>query len=104
MDIFEAIRKNNLNELRALIEQGADINQQTNKFGPYTVKGTPLHDAVVANNVQAVKLLIESGADITLKDADGVTPFELLFDTIDSPQKKEMVELFKKELEKLYNE
>ena len=56
-----------------LIEQGADINTQTD-----SVSGLPLiFVALRAENIELLKLLIEKGADTSVVDKDGKTIFDL---------------------------
>jgi ankyrin repeat protein len=54
-----------------LLAHGAEVNPLTN-----TGK-TPLHMGAEAGNLAVVKLLVSKGADISLKDAKGMTPFDL---------------------------
>ncbi|MHB9147950.1 MAG: ankyrin repeat domain-containing protein [Candidatus Amoebophilus sp.] len=51
-----------LDEVKALIDKGADVNI-VGKYG-----NTPLHLATLENQVEVAKLLIESGADINAKN------------------------------------
>ena len=56
-----------------LIEQGADINTQTD-----SVSDLPLiFVALRAENIELIKLLIEKGADTSVVDKDGKTIFDL---------------------------
>ena len=56
-----------------LIEQGADINTQTD-----SVSDLPLiFVALRAENIELLKLLIEKGADTSVVDKDGKTIFDL---------------------------
>ncbi|MEI0562625.1 ankyrin repeat domain-containing protein [Brachyspira pulli] len=56
-----------------LIEQGADINTQTD-----SVSGLPLiFVALRSENIELLKLLIEKGADTSVVDKDGKTIFDL---------------------------
>lgn len=60
-----------IEEIAALLDNGADINTQ----GEHGY--TPLHDAVEQGHVAVVKFLVDRGANITLKNIDGDTPIEL---------------------------
>jgi ankyrin repeat protein len=60
-----------LDELKALIEGGADVNA-TGELGD-----TPLHDAVGQEHVEAVRLLLQSGADRKRMNHDGNTPLDV---------------------------
>lgn len=69
--ISEAIRNDNFEALKLLVEAGADVN----------VKGakgmTPLHYAVVGvDSYDMAYYLVAQGADINAKDASGATPLE----------------------------
>jgi hypothetical protein len=66
------------NAVRLLIEQGADINAQTNKQTLGTTLGdTPLHSAVKSNNIKAILILLENGADANITNHDGKTPLQV---------------------------
>ena len=58
-----------VNIIKALIEQGADVN---GKLGDSTL----LHFAVARGNDKLVKFLLENNADVTLRDFEGRTAFE----------------------------
>lgn len=60
----------NIEIIKLLIENGADVNQ-TNEH-----KSTPLHYAVELKNkgTEIIKLLIDKGADVNAKDSAGNTP------------------------------
>jgi hypothetical protein len=69
---FAAKYNSDINVLKYLIEQGADIHAQTD------VHSTPLHYATAHNtNVAVMECLIEKGADINVKNIYGVTPLHL---------------------------
>ena len=55
--LIEAVKANDIEEVKRLIEAGADINAK-NKDG-----GTALSYALIAANLEIVKLLIETGVD-----------------------------------------
>ncbi|MHC4542315.1 MAG: ankyrin repeat domain-containing protein [Planctomycetota bacterium] len=66
--LFEAIRKGDVEQVRQLIAEGADIDA---KWGDTSTTekediadDTPLYYAVDANNMDLVKLLVEAGADV----------------------------------------
>ena len=63
-NIFDRIMEDNLDEIKLLIENGADIESK-NDSGK-----TPLQLAAFIKNLDAMKLLIEKGADIESKDSD----------------------------------
>ncbi len=58
--------------LEQLILRGADINAQ----GEYGT--TALHIACAWGQLEAVKYLVEKGADLEIKDADGLTPKDVV--------------------------
>ncbi len=65
--IINAIRQNNKEIGKYLIQNGADIKQDT-------LSGiSPLSEAVMKNNVQIIKILYKSGADLNEKDKKGNT-------------------------------
>jgi ankyrin repeat protein len=99
--LFKAVKNNNLEEVRLLIDNGADVNckdeddltplQGASRWGYFEIykllidhgvdvdcknnKGwTPLHEASYKGNIDICKLLIEKGADVNCKDKDGWTP------------------------------
>ena len=83
MSLTEAVAMGDINQVQALLAQGADINQK-NRMG-----WTPLHTAIQKQNKELVELLISKGADLNSKNNRGQTP---LFVAIDMGQ-KEMVQL-----------
>ena len=68
-----AVGNKNTEIAEYLIEQGADINTQTD-----SVSDLPLiFIALRAENIELLKLLIEKGADTSVVDKDGKTIFDL---------------------------
>jgi ankyrin repeat protein len=65
-ELFNAVRQNNPNRVRELIENGADI--EAKEFGY-----TPLEKAVLYSGPEMVRLLIDLGADIE-RSSFGRTP------------------------------
>ncbi|MFP3033742.1 MAG: ankyrin repeat domain-containing protein [Wolbachia sp.] len=71
-ELFDAIKQNNIDKVRDLINRGADVKAK-NKDGK-----TSLHWAAEYNDTpEIVQLLIEKGADINAKDKSGKTPLDL---------------------------
>jgi len=70
MDIFRASREGNLEVVKELILQGANINVKS-KFGE-----TPLQLASREGHLKIVKELISQGAKIDEKDKSGNTPLQ----------------------------
>lgn len=60
--LIAALSVGDLDIVKLLLENGADINNQDSKGI------SVLHATIQAGNVEQVKLLVESGADITAKD------------------------------------
>ncbi len=58
----------NMNKIKRLIEEGADVNAKDDNGD------LPLHYAVRNDNRDLVELLIEEGADVNTKDKDGQSP------------------------------
>lgn len=71
----DAIKKNDFDELKKLIDQGMDINFFDNK------NQSLLWCACQQGNVDAVKWLIEHGADVNIRINDGFTPLVLAAQT-----------------------
>ncbi len=69
--LFELITRDDVEGIKLLIENGADINSH-NKQGD-----TPLHLAVMNRKINTTKLLIENGADINSHNEQDNTPFHL---------------------------
>ena len=74
-----AIGSDNAQNVRAMIEAGADVNRQ--------IKGTarangrfidvyqyPLHDAVDGHSIEILKLLLDAGAYVNARNSWGSTP------------------------------
>ena len=58
--LMEAISEGNTDEVKTLLENGADANELTD------IGATPLIHATWGKNITIVKLLVENGADIKL--------------------------------------
>jgi ankyrin repeat protein len=69
-----AAREGDIDSARALLDAGADVNQQT-EYG-----WTPLLTAVNNRNYQLARLLIDRGADVNLPNKGGWTPLYLATD------------------------
>jgi ankyrin len=69
-----AAREGDVESARALLDAGADVNQQT-EYG-----WTPLLTAVNNRNYRLAQLLIERGADVNLANKGGWTPLYLATD------------------------
>ncbi|HKG13159.1 MAG TPA: ankyrin repeat domain-containing protein [Pyrinomonadaceae bacterium] len=60
--LYEAARKGDAAEVKAVLDKGADVNAKF-RYG-----ATALFKAAERGNTEVVKLLIERGADVTVKD------------------------------------
>ncbi|HXH24212.1 MAG TPA: ankyrin repeat domain-containing protein, partial [Vicinamibacterales bacterium] len=69
-----AAREGDIESAQALLDAGADVNQQT-EYG-----WTPLLTAINNRNYRLAKLLIERGADVNLANKGGWTPLYLATD------------------------
>lgn len=69
--LCDAITYGTIDQVRSIIEQGADINKKNE------LDMTPLIVAVLFQKPKAVKLLLEKGADISITDSTGKSPSEL---------------------------
>lgn len=74
--LFKAIEDNNLEEVKNLVKDGADVNIS----GGNVVLGgkTPLNRAVRLQHYEIATLLIENAANINLLDEDGVPPIHMI--------------------------
>jgi len=70
-ELFEAVKKEGVEEVRKLLENGADVNAKDNDGY------TPLHYAAIKNKVDFARLLVEKGADVNAKSNDGITPLHV---------------------------
>ena len=63
--------RGNIDEIRALIRDGADVN------APGDLGNSPLHEAVGQGHVEAIKLLLASGGSRNAKNEFGQTPVDI---------------------------
>ncbi len=71
--LFRAVRENNLNQVKQLLNISLNINTRDSKGR------TPLHIAFQNGNIPIVRILLKQKADINAQDRDGRTPLHLLF-------------------------
>ena len=72
--LHSASKSGNLELVRLLIQEGADVNAQ-DEDGE-----SPLHSAMArGDNYNVARTLIENGADLSSKAVDGKTPFHTIF-------------------------
>ncbi len=85
VELLEAVKTGNLEEVHKLIEEDPDVvHARTREWS------TPLHVAIQAGHYDIVELLIEKGADINAKNINGNTPLH----TAVSQEQTTMIELF----------
>lgn len=105
--LMTAAMDNNMDELKVLLEEGADIHETDSEgttalhwavyYGSYEAveflltqgadpntvdmyESTPLMNAVFAEDIQLVKLLIEYGADVSYTDSEGNSAYDYAVD------------------------
>jgi ankyrin repeat protein len=66
--LYQAVKTNNYNECKRLIENGADVNYYTDFYGSF-----PLMAATLNGNADICKLLLENHADVNQKYSFGRT-------------------------------
>lgn len=69
--LHEASRKGNVEILRYLLQNGADIHSKNNNGF------TPLHVAAFCGENMTINALIENGADVNMKAKDNITPLHV---------------------------
>ncbi len=67
-ELISAVIRNNMQLVRQLLDQKADINEK-DKDG-----NTALNHAADLGYIEIVRLLVDKGADLNMKNADGDTP------------------------------
>jgi ankyrin repeat protein len=66
--LHEQVLKSDMDGIRALIANGADLNQLDH------LGHAPLHWAVMRGDIETVRILLEAGADPNTLSGDGITP------------------------------
>jgi tetratricopeptide (TPR) repeat protein len=69
--LFQAIYESNINDIKALIQNGADVNVYAEAGYNLNYYETPLIVATKKNNIEVIKLLIEHNVDIYKCDCIG---------------------------------
>ncbi|KAJ8609952.1 hypothetical protein CTAYLR_008081 [Chrysophaeum taylorii] len=69
-ELFEAVRADDVDRIKAALKAGAEIDAKSPKFGDQT----PLMHATLQGKVNAAKFLLDRGADVTIGEKDGYTP------------------------------
>lgn len=67
--LHEAARNGDIERLKSLLDNGADVNAKDEKNG-----AAPLHYAAGHGHARAVKLLLDKGAEVNARDNTGSTP------------------------------
>lgn len=84
-ELFRAIERGNMNEIRTLIHHGADVNGRSKSLGvmtnlvfsvPYAAGSTPLHAAALLGARDIATLLLRHGADPAARNNEGHTPLD----------------------------
>ena len=70
-ELFQAVLDGDDDEIRQLINQGANINARGSEYG--FKNGTPLHEAASCGYVNTIELLLDSGSSIHARDSNGYT-------------------------------
>ena len=71
--LFEAVRQNNVKEVKGLLALGVDLNAKDSE------KKTSLHWAAWKGHTELAKVLIDAGADLNANDEDEWTPLDLAY-------------------------
>ncbi len=80
--LLRAARDGEVETVKSLLDRGADINVQDDKWGT-----TPLMEAADGGHIEVIKLLITRGANLNLKDKVGWTALSGLDGGVDERQK-----------------
>ena len=64
-DLFDAIWRGQIDEVKSLIEGGKDVNVKDEDGDPF------LHEAIWRGHIDVVRVLIDAGADVNTSSADG---------------------------------
>ncbi|KAI5838055.1 ankyrin repeat-containing domain protein [Morchella snyderi] len=76
--LMAAALSNHLNTVRALLDNGANINGHSGRFND---DGTALHLVARDGSFEMVALLLDYGADVNVREARGATPLHWAVDT-----------------------
>lgn len=81
-ELLRAARDGQVEAIKSLLNRGADIDVQDDRWGM-----TPLMYAADGGHVEAVKLLISRGVNLNIEDKSGGTVLSGLGDSMDEQQK-----------------
>ena len=75
--LMQAVKQSDSNTIRALLDKGADINEQSDyDIGPGGKGWTALHLAAVKGDIKIISLLLDYGADPGITTKFGWTPLK----------------------------
>ncbi|MGB6977263.1 MAG: ankyrin repeat domain-containing protein [Gammaproteobacteria bacterium] len=69
---INAVRANNTEQVRKLLQEGADAN-----YCDDIIRITPLHFAAINNCLGVVPLLVAAGANLNARTIEGETPLDI---------------------------
>lgn len=84
-ELFRAVERGDLAEVRQLIDDGAEVNSLSKSQGvtstvmfrvPYASGSTALHAAALLGHADIASLLLEKGADANIRNSDGHTALD----------------------------
>lgn len=70
-ELYKAVANKDLDEVKSLIDNGADLNECSSNGN------TPLHKAIMLENIPAVRLLIINRAQLFIKNKKGETAYDI---------------------------
>ncbi|WP_295156070.1 ankyrin repeat domain-containing protein [uncultured Brachyspira sp.] len=68
---INSVRRNKINDVKLLLDRGADLNIKNNKGN------TALMYACLLNHEPIVKFLVDKGADLNIKNNEGYTALDI---------------------------
>lgn len=71
IQLCDATRDGNIEKMKSLIAEGADVNAKSQRGN------TPLHIATIGNRKNVVELLIANGTDASLENELGQNPMDI---------------------------
>ena len=72
MNLIDAAKNGKTEEIKLLLENGADVNFSNNNKSSLLILAS--RNSNTTSNIETVKLLLENGADVNLKNINGATP------------------------------
>jgi uncharacterized protein len=66
MNLHQAIKQKNINDVKILLSNGANMNEQN------SAQYTPLHYSITEKNIDIILLLLNYGADVEIGDERGM--------------------------------